>query len=52
MKYLTLRLKLKIRALIDVISSKKFYLITFDEDTNVKWRTEYNINPDEIHDKI
>ena len=45
-------IKLKILAIIDILVSKKFYLVTFTEDNEVNWRTEYNIDADEIHDKI
>ena len=44
------KLRLKIIAILDIISNNKFYLITFDKD--VKYRTEYGIVADVIHDKI
>jgi hypothetical protein len=42
----------KIRAILDIISTNKFYLITFKDNGEVNWRTEYNIDANEIHDKI
>ena len=42
----------KLVAIIDIIRDNKFYLITFDENDEPKWRTEYNIIIDEIHEKI
>jgi hypothetical protein len=46
------KIQLKFKAIIDIIKSKKFYLITFTDDDEVNWRTQYNINADDIHDKI
>jgi hypothetical protein len=42
----------KLRAIIDIVRTNKFYLITFTDDDEVNWRTEFNINSEEIHDKI
>ena len=46
------RFYLKTKAILDIILAKKFYLVTFKDNNDVDWRTEYNIDPDEIHDKI
>jgi hypothetical protein len=46
------KIRLKFKAIIDIIKSKKFYLITFTDNDEVNWRTQYNINADDIHDKI
>ena len=42
----------KLLAIKDIITTKKFYLITFKENEDVNWRTEYNIDRDDIIDKI
>lgn len=42
----------KIRAILDIIKTNKFYLVTFTDDNEVNWRTEFNIDAEEIHDKI
>ena len=46
------KLKLKLLAIIDIIMSDKFYLITFTPEEDVDMRTQYNIKSEDIHDKI
>ena len=42
----------KIRAIVDIITSNKFYLVTFTDENEVNWRTEFGIYYDDIIDKI
>lgn len=42
----------KIGAILDIINSNKFYLVTFTDNDEVNWKTEFNIVAEEIHDKI
>ena len=42
----------KVRAILDIIETNKFYLITFKDDESVNWRTEYNIKIIDIQEKI
>jgi len=46
------KLKQKLRAILDILFSNQFYLVTFDGNNNVLWRTEYYVDAEEIHDKI
>jgi len=41
-----MKAKLKIKAIWDILISKRFYLITFTNEGNVNWRTVYAV-PDE-----
>ena len=45
------RLKLKTLAIIDILTNGKFYLITFDDKDEIKYRTAYGIDEDEICEK-
>lgn len=42
------KIKLKLLAIKDIITNGKFYLITFDDKDEIKWRTAYGIDEDEI----
>jgi hypothetical protein len=42
----------KLTALKDVLFSRSFYLVTFDKDENIKWRTSYGIEEDEAVNKL
>lgn len=42
------KLKLKLLAIKDILTNGKFYLITFDDNDDIKWRTAYGIDEDEI----
>ncbi len=36
-------IKRKLLAIWEIITTDKFYLVTFKNDGDVNWRTEYNI---------
>jgi len=46
------KLKRKLRAILDIIKSDKFFLATFNKNNDIDWWTEYNITRDEYIDKI
>ena len=45
------KLKLKLLAIKDIITNGKFYLITFDDKDDIKYRTDYGIDEDYICNK-
>lgn len=45
-------IKRKLRAIWDIITTNKFYLVTFKDNGDVNWRTEFNINRDDYGEKI
>ena len=45
------KLKLKLLAIKDIITNGKFYLITFDDKDDIKYRTAYGIVEDYICNK-
>ncbi len=45
------KLKLKLLAIKDIITNGKFYLITFNDKDDIKYRTAYGIDEDYICDK-
>lgn len=46
------KIKRKLRAIWDIITTDKFYLVTFKDNGDVNWRTEYNIVRNDYFDKI
>ena len=46
------RIKMKFRAILDILYTNKFYLITFTDDDKVNQRTQFNIDAKKIHDDI
>ena len=46
------RIKRKLRAIIDIIKSDKFFLATFKEDNELDWWTEFNIERNEYIDQL
>jgi hypothetical protein len=36
-------IKRKVLAIWDIITTNKFYLVTFKDNGDVNWRTEYNM---------
>jgi hypothetical protein len=42
-----IKFKRKIRAILDIIKSDKFFLATFKQNNELDWWTEYNITRDE-----
>lgn len=44
--------KRKLRAILDIIKSDRFFLATFKKDKKLDWWTEYNISRDEYIDQI
>lgn len=51
-KLIMIKFKRKLRAILDIIKSDKFFLATFKEDNELDWWTEYNITRDEYIDKL
>ena len=45
------KLKLKLLAIKDIITNGKFYLITFDDKYDIKYKTAYGIDEGYICDK-
>lgn len=45
-------IKRKLRAIIDIIKSDKFFLATFQEDNELDWWTEFNIERDEYINQL
>ena len=45
-------IKRKIRAIIDIIKSDKFLIVTFKEDNKIDWWTEFNITREEYIDQL
>ncbi len=46
-----IKIKLKLLAIKDILTNSKFYLVTFDDKEEVKWRTAYGIEEDKIYYK-
>ena len=44
--------KRKFRAILDIIRSDKFFLATFNKDSELDWWTEYNITRDEYINQL
>lgn len=51
-KLIMLKIKRKLRAILDIIKSDKFFLATFKENNELDWWTEYNITRDVYIDKL
>ena len=49
---LKIRFTRKLRAILDILKSDKFFLATFKKNNELDWWTEYNITRDEYIDKI
>ena len=47
-----INIKRKLRAILDIIKSKKFVLLTFKEDNAVDWWTEYGIVREEYINEL
>ena len=45
-------IKRKLRAILDIIKSDKFFLATFKEDNELDWWTEFNIERDDYIDQL
>lgn len=45
-------IKIKLRAILDIIKSDKFIIATFKEDNELDWWTEFNITRDDYIDKL
>ena len=41
------KVRLKLLALIDVLINDRFYLVTFNDKDEIKYRTQYGINEEE-----
>lgn len=46
------KIKRKLRAILDIIKSDKFFLATFKKDNKIDWWTEFNIERDEYIDQL
>jgi len=47
-----INIKRKLRAILDIIKSRKFFLATFNDDNTLDWWTEYNITKEEYIDQL